>query len=86
MNVGRSRGGLSTKVHLIVDALGLPLAYRITEGQRHDSVPAPELVTTTKPKMLLADRAYDSDALRRHLLDMGCEAVIPPRVMSCSRT
>src|ERR1700761_5945810 len=33
--IGRSRGGLSTKVHLVVDALGLPLIFEITEGQRH---------------------------------------------------
>src|SRR4051812_43361818 len=34
--IGRSRGGLTTKVHLVVDALGLPLVFKITEGQRHD--------------------------------------------------
>ena len=32
--IGRSRGGLSTKVHLIVDAMGLLLTFEITEGQR----------------------------------------------------
>jgi transposase len=34
--LGRSRGGLSTKVHLVVDALRLPITFEITEGQRHD--------------------------------------------------
>ncbi len=43
--IGRSRGGLSTKVHLLVDALGLPLEFEITEGQRHDGLPAEQLVT-----------------------------------------
>ena len=42
--IGRSRGGPSTKVHLLVDALGLPLTFDISEGQRHDSKPAKELV------------------------------------------
>ena len=42
--IGRSRGGLSTKVHVVVDALGLPLTFEITEGQRHDNRPAKELV------------------------------------------
>ena len=42
--IGRSRGGLSTKVHLVVDALGLPVTFEITEGQRHDLQPAKELV------------------------------------------
>src|SRR4051812_22086812 len=42
--IGRSRGGLSTKVHVVVDALGLPLTFQITEGQRHDNRSAKELV------------------------------------------
>jgi len=41
--IGRSRGGLSTKVHVVFDALGLPLTFEITEGQRHDNRPAKEL-------------------------------------------
>ena len=59
--IGRSRGGLSTKVHLVVDALGLPLVFEITEGQRHDSKPAKELVLAASSRCLLADKAYDSD-------------------------
>lgn len=77
--IGRSRGGPTTKVHLVVDALGLPLAFEITEGQRHDLIPAPGLVEKTGPRALLADRAYDSDAFRTLLAQRGCEAVIPPR-------
>lgn len=77
--IGRSRGGLSTKVHLVVDALGLPLEFTITEGQRHDSVPASELIALTNPACLLADRAYDSDALRSQLESLSCQAVIPPK-------
>lgn len=76
--IGRSRGGLSTKVHLVVDALGLPLTFEITEGQRHDSIPAAELVARTEPICLLADKAYDSDAFRYLLNDIHCQAVIPP--------
>ena len=75
--IGRSRGGLSTKVHLVVDALGLPLVFELTEGQRHDSVPAAELVARSEPICLLADKAYDSDGFRRLLDEMGCLAVIP---------
>jgi transposase len=70
---------LSTKVHLVVGALGLPLAFEITEGQRHDIVAAPGLVAQTKPKALLADRAYDSDAFRSRLEELDCIAVIPAR-------
>ena len=75
--IGRSRGGLSTKVHLIVDALGLPTAFEITEGQRHDNQRAPALIARTAPRCLLADKAYDSNAIRAQLSAMGCAAVIP---------
>ena len=77
--IGRSRGGLTTKVHLVVDALGLPLAYEITEGQRHDIVPAPGWVKRTEPRCLLADKAYDSDVFRELLGEQGCDIVIPSR-------
>ena len=75
--IGRSRGGLSTKVHLVVDAVGLPLVFEITEGQRHDSKPAKELVLAASSRCLLADKAYDSDELRHALAARGCSAVIP---------
>jgi transposase len=62
---------------LVVDALGLPLAFEISEGQRHDSRPAKELVTRTLSKCLLADKAYDSDAFRAALKQQDCVPVIP---------
>lgn len=77
--IGRSRGGLSTKIHLIVDALGLPVAFEITEGQRHDNQAAPRLIETCKPQCLLADRAYDSNDIRAQLAAQGAEAVIPSK-------
>jgi transposase len=75
--MGRSRGGLTTKVHLVVDALGLPLAFEVTEGQRHDLVPAPGLVERTRPRRLLADKAYSSHDFRTLLGSLACEPVIP---------
>jgi len=75
--IGRSRGGFSTKVHLIVDALGLPTAFEITEGQRHDNQRAPSLIARTSPRCLLGDKGYDSNAIRTQLSEIGCAAVIP---------
>jgi putative transposase len=66
-------------VHLVVDALGLPTTFKITEGNRHDSQPAPELIEATKPKMMLGDKAYDSDSIRADIAKTGT-AVIPPKV------
>lgn len=61
----------------MVDALGLPLVFEFTEGQRHDSQPAKGLVLAAASSCLLADKAYDSDDLRRALAAQGCSAVIP---------
>ena len=64
---------------MVVDALGLPIDFEITEGQRHDSQPAPELINRCPPRCLLADKAYDSDALRAQLQQVGSDAVIPSK-------
>ena len=62
---------------LIVDALRLPLTFDISEGQRHDSKPAKELVLRVLSRCLLADKAYDSDDFRETLTARECDAVIP---------
>jgi transposase len=64
-------------VHLVVDALGLPLIFAITEGQRHDIQPAKGLLEKAESRGLLADKAYDSNDLRNALAAQGCSAVIP---------
>ena len=61
----------------MVDALGLPLTFEITEGQRHDNRPAKELVARVLSTCLLADKAYDSDAFRAALAEQNCVPVIP---------
>ena len=75
--IGRSRGGPTSKVHLVVDALGLPLAFGVTEGQRHDVVAAPGLVKQTRPRRLLADKAYSTHDFRALLAELQCDPVIP---------
>jgi transposase len=62
---------------LVIDALGLPLTFEITEGQRHDSRPAKELVGKVGSDCLLADKAYDSDDFRASLGEQRCVPVIP---------
>jgi transposase len=75
--MGRSRGGLTTKVHALVDADGLPIALKLTEGQAHDGRAAADMFDTLQAgHILLADRAYDSDALRDSLRKRGAWANI----------
>ena len=77
--MGRSRGGLTTKIHALVDANGLPVVLKLTEGQAHDSVSAADMLETlTEGQILLADRAYDSDRLRQTLRERGAFANVRP--------
>jgi transposase len=77
--MGRSRGGLTTKIHALVDAEGLPIALKLTEGQASDGKSAEDMLGTLKAgHILLADRAYDSDALRQNLAERGAWANIKP--------
>jgi hypothetical protein len=56
--IGRSRGGLTTKIHALVDACGLPVALKLTEGQAHDGVSAADMLGGWGAgQILLGDRA-----------------------------
>jgi transposase len=77
--MGRSRGGLTTKIHALVDANGLPIVLKLSEGQAHDGRSAQDMLDTVKAgQILLADRAYDSDALRKELAARGAWANVKP--------
>ena len=77
--MGRSRGGLTTKIHAVVDADGLPIALKLTPGQAHDGRSADGLLDSMEAgDILLADRGYDSDALRNQMAARGAWANIKP--------
>ena len=77
--MGRSRGGLTTKIHALVDANGNPIALKLTEGQAPDGRSAADMLETIgEGQILLADRAYDSDALRSILAERGAWANVKP--------
>ena len=77
--MGRSRGGLTTKIHALVDANGLPIALKLTEGQAHDGRSAADMLDSVgEGDVLLADRAYDADALRTEMATRGAWANIKP--------
>ena len=75
--MGRSRGGLTTKIHALVDAEGRPIRLKLTEGQAHDGRSAADMFDTVEAgHILLADRAYDGDALRAEMAERGAWANI----------
>ena len=76
--IGRSRGGLTTKVHALVDALGNPVNLMLTPGQDHDLACAQPLLENADPGALLADKAYDADALIGSLNQRAITPVILP--------
>src|SRR5215475_594693 len=60
--MGRSRGGLTSKIHAVVDANSLPVRLALTAGEAHDNRLAGKLLSRLKSgTMLLADRGYDAD-------------------------
>ncbi len=89
--IGRSRGGLTTKIHTAVDGNGRPLAVVVTGGQRNDQamlasvldeIVVPRLDggrARSRPDALIADRAYSSGAARRMLRGRKITAVIPQK-------
>ncbi len=79
--IGRSVGGLSTKIHATCDALGNPTGFYLTAGQDHDLDGAEHLMDQlTQATFVLADKAYDADErMRCRLKRKGCEAVIPSK-------
>lgn len=79
--LGRSRGGLSIKIHTTVDAQGNPTGFLLTPGQAHDLKGADVLLKDTPAQIILADKAYDAQArLIEPLLNKGKAVVIPLRV------
>jgi transposase len=78
--MGRSRGGLTSKIHAVVDANGLPLQLGLTPGETHDNRLCSVLLTRLQPRtILLADRAYDADWIRALASQQGAWANIPPK-------
>ena len=77
---GSSRGGLTSKIHAVVDANGLPVRLGLTPGEAHDNRLCSVLLAGLQPRtMLLADRGYDADWIRTLVNQQGAWANIPPK-------
>ncbi|MFC3714534.1 IS5 family transposase [Sphingoaurantiacus capsulatus] len=76
--IGRSRGGLTTKLHAVCDGSGRPVRLALTEGQTSDYKGAALLVGTLPPaRAMLGDRGYDARWFREALAERGITACIP---------
>ena len=68
---------MTTKIHTLTDAQGRPLRFLLTGGQTGDITAAPDLLQGHAPAGVIADKAYDSNALRELIATAGAKAVIP---------
>src|SRR6201981_2390092 len=79
-SMGRSRGGLTSKIHVVVDTNGLPVRLSLTAGETHDNRRAGALLSRLKAgSMLPGDRGYDADWIRALVTKRRAWANIPPR-------
>lgn len=90
--LGRSRGGLTTKIHMLCDANGVPLRFLLSGGQASDIAYAQPLLDQAcipslrgrprkRCRWLLADKGYDAEALRQYCDRYRMQPVIPLRSM-----
>jgi transposase len=89
--LGRSRGGFTTKLHLVTDGTGLPLAVVLSAGQAHESRHATRVLDAVRvprrrpgrprrrPAALAGDKGYSYPSIRASLRRRGVRAVIPER-------
>ncbi len=78
-DLGRSRGGLTTKIHVLVDRRGRAVCYLLTPGRAADCRQAETLLEDVAFACLIGDRAYDTDAIRAWCTEHGIEVVIPSK-------
>ena len=86
-DMGRSRGGLTSKIYAVVDINGLPVHLALTPGEAHDNRLCSALLSALLPQtMLLADRGYDADWIRELARQKGAWANIPPNEIVKTRS
>lgn len=76
--IGKSCGGNTTKIHMVVESFGLPIEFDITGGDVHDVNVAPELISKIPlADYTIADKGYDSESVRELIRSKGSVPVIP---------
>ena len=81
--IGVSRGGKSTKIHAVVDALGNPIHVQLSPGNVNDVTVAQQLLESIQLQpgtTVLADKAYGKWALREYIAERGADFCIPPKI------
>jgi transposase len=77
--MGRTKGGLNTKITAMVDSVGQVIGLGLCCGQQADSQACELFFNTVRRQWVLADKAFDTDELRGKLARRQCLACIPPK-------
>jgi transposase len=77
--IGRTKGGLNTKLCALVEGRGRLMGAVLAPGQTYEVEASAPLLYTLKKVLLVGDKGFDADALRQQLLAQGCLSCIPPR-------
>lgn len=77
--IGQSRGGRTTKIHMLADSFGNPIDFELTEGQVHDIKMAESLLEKSEAETLIGDKGFDSDKLREAARAKNIVPMIPRR-------
>lgn len=76
--IGRSVAGNTTKIHMAVDGLGLPIAFQLTGGEVHDAKAAPDFIKDLPIAIYtIADKGYDSEEIREQIKQKSSTPIIP---------
>ena len=82
--LGRSKGGLSTKVHAATDALGHPIRFLLTGGERNDITQIEGLLAGLRTNHVLADKGYDGQRAMDAIAASGARPVVPRRTTTAT--
>ena len=79
--IGKSRGGNTTKIHALVDALGNPVHFELSGGQVSDNTVAIDLLASIdiKNANILGDKAYGTKEIRTYITEQDAAYTIPPK-------
>nr|WP_211363238.1 IS5 family transposase [Fluviispira multicolorata] len=84
--IGRTVSGNSSKIQMISDSCGNPIDFILSEGQVHDSKIANQLLEISNAEVLIADRAYHVQKIRKKLQEKGIRVVIPKKKNTIDKT
>jgi transposase len=73
------KGAVSTKIHMLADALGRPLRLVISAGQVHDCTQADHLLEDIETTHVIADKGYNSERVLEKIKELGASPIIPPK-------